>query len=71
MGEAPLGVQGTFSLWRDAAALHAYAYEGDAHRTAIRQTAARRWYAEELFARFAVLSAAGALDGRDPLAVRR
>jgi hypothetical protein len=71
MGEVPLGVQGTFSLWRDAAALHAYAYQGDAHRAAIRQTAARRWYAEELFARFAVLSTAGALDGRDPLAVSR
>lgn len=68
LGEAPLGVQGTFSLWRDAAALHAYAYRGEAHRAAIRQTAARRWYAEELFARFAVLSAAGSLDGRDPLA---
>lgn len=68
MGEAPLGVQGTFSLWRDAAALHAYAYQGAAHRGAIRQTAVRRWYAEELFARFGVLSAAGSIDGRDPLA---
>lgn len=68
MGEAPLGVQGTFSLWRDTGALHEYAYQGLAHRTAIRQTAARRWYAEELFARFAVLSTDGSLDGRDPLA---
>jgi hypothetical protein len=69
VGEAPLGVQGTFSLWRDAAALREYAYQGAAHRDAIRQTAARRWYAEELFARFAVLSASGSLGGRDPLAV--
>jgi len=35
--------------------------------TAIARTAARRWYAEELFARFGVLSASGSLDGRDPL----
>lgn len=69
VGEAPLGVQGTFSVWRDAAALREYAYRGAAHRAAIRQTAIRRWYAEELFARFAVLSASGTLGGRDPLAV--
>ena len=68
LGEAPLGVQGTFSLWHDAASLHSYAYEDAAHREAIRQTVARRWYAEELFARFAVLSASGSIDGRDPLA---
>src|SRR5262245_20715010 len=64
VGEAPLGVQGTFSLWRDADALRDYAYRGAAHSEAIRQTAARRWYAEELFARFAVLSASGSLGGR-------
>jgi len=68
VGEAPLGVQGTFSVWRDAAALREYAYQGAAHRNAIRQTAVRGWYAEELFARFAVLSASGSLGGRDPLA---
>jgi len=66
VGEAPLGVQGTFSVWQDAAALGAFAYD-EAHRAAIRQTATRRWYAEELFARFAVLRASGTLDGRDPL----
>jgi hypothetical protein len=68
VGEAPLGVQGTFSVWRDATELRGYAYDGTAHRDAIRMTAARRWYAEELFARFAVLSASGLLDGRNPLA---
>ena len=67
IGEAPLGVQGTFSVWRDAAALREFAYDGAAHRTAIGQTATRRWFAEELFARFGVLGADGSLDGRDPL----
>ena len=68
VGEAPLAVQGTFSLWRDATALRAYAYKGAAHRDAIRKTALLGWYAEELFARFAVVSASGRLDGRDPMA---
>jgi hypothetical protein len=67
IGERPIGLQGTFSLWRSAAALRSFAYEGAAHAQAIRQTAVRRWYAEELFARFAVLDAVGTVDGRDPL----
>jgi hypothetical protein len=68
IGEVPLGVQGTFSLWRDAAALEEFAYRGQPHRAAIRQTAVRRWYAEELFARFGVLSSTGRLGGYDPVA---
>jgi hypothetical protein len=67
IGERPIGLQGTFSLWRSAAALRSFAYEGAAHAQAIRQTALRQWYAEELFARFAVLDAVGTVDGRDPL----
>jgi hypothetical protein len=63
VAEMPLGVQGTFSLWRDADALQDFAYRGAAHQEAIRQTALRRWYAEELFARFGVLSTTGSLDG--------
>ena len=69
IGEAPLGVQGTFSVWRDAAALREFAYDGVAHQNAIRQTGALRWYSEQIFARFGVLSATGSLDGRDPLDV--
>jgi len=66
IGESPVGLQGTFSVWDAASALRAFAYAGP-HAEAIRQTAARRWYAEQLFARFAVLRAAGTVDGRDPL----
>jgi hypothetical protein len=67
IGEAPLGVQGTFSLWSEAAAMRRFAHQTRAHRTAIWQTAERRWYAEELFARFGVLRTSGTLDGADPL----
>jgi hypothetical protein len=54
IGEAPVGLQGTFSHWRSQEALRAFAYQSEAHQRAIAQTAERRWYKEELFARFAV-----------------
>ena len=54
IGEAPVGLQGTFSLWESGAAV-------------VARTAPERWYAEELFARFDVVGTEGTLDGRDPL----
>ncbi|MGY1618791.1 monooxygenase [Geodermatophilus sp. SYSU D00691] len=67
IGEAPLGLQGTFSVWESAAALNAFAYDRPAHAAAVAATAREGWYAEELFARFALLDAAGTVGGRDPL----
>lgn len=63
IGEAPIGLQGTFSLWRSAEAIRAFAYERPEHQEVIRRTAERQWYAEELFARFAVHEASGTLHG--------
>ncbi len=68
IGEAPLGLQGTFSVWESGAALNAFAYDRAPHAAVVARTASEGWYAEELFARLAVLSTAGQLDGRDPLA---
>jgi hypothetical protein len=68
IGEAPIGLQGTFSVWNSAAALNAFAYDRPAHAAVVRRTAQEGWYAEELFARLALLSAAGTVGGRDPLA---
>lgn len=61
IGEAPLGLQGTFSIWRDAKAVREFAYRGAAHQAAIAATAREAWYAEELFARFALLDQRGSL----------
>ena len=61
IGEAPLGLQGTFSIWESNAAVRAFAYQGEAHKAAIAATARERWYSEELFARFAVISESGSL----------
>lgn len=68
VGEAPVGVQGTVSVWPSAADLAAFAYGRSPHRAAIEQTRVVGWYAEELFARLAVTASAGTVDGRDPVA---
>jgi len=65
IGEAPIGLQGTFSIWRDGAALRSFAYEGSAHKSAIAKTAELNWYSEELFARFGVREISGTLNGVD------
>lgn len=59
MGEAPLGWQGTLSVWDDEDGMRAFAYRGRAHADVVRRTPEERWYAEQLFARFAVLEADG------------
>ena len=59
IGEAPIGWQGTVSVWRDAADLTRFAYRQPEHRAVIARTPADRWYAEELFARFAVRGLTG------------
>jgi hypothetical protein len=68
IGELPVGLQGTLSVWEDADSLRRFAYRGQPHAEAIRRTAELGWYSEELFARFRVLSAEGTHRGR-PLTV--
>ena len=66
VGEWPVLVQGTLSVWQDAQAMTAFA-RTEAHRRAVRRTADEDWYAEELFARFRVERAEGTWDGAPPL----
>jgi heme-degrading monooxygenase HmoA len=63
IGEAPVGRQGTFSLWDSSAALTAFAHRSPEHQRVIAQTRELGWYSEELFARFAVVEAVGSLRG--------
>lgn len=58
IGEAPIGLQGTFSLWRSEAALRDFAYKNSPHRAVIADTKKFDWYSEELFARFEVINTA-------------
>ena len=64
IGEAPIGLQGTFSLWRSAAELTEFAYRRAPHAAAIRRTPDEGWYAEELFARLRVITMTGTYRGR-------
>ncbi len=64
IGEAPIGLQGTFSLWDSNEALRNFAYTNAEHCAVMTRTRTDRWYAEEMFARFAVLESSGTIDGR-------
>lgn len=54
MGELPAGLLGTFSLWESEHALRAFIAGAPSHRAAMANSRAGDWFAEELFARFAV-----------------
>ncbi len=56
IGELPLIQQCTVSVWRNAEAVNKYAYRESGHREVVKLTHERKWYSEELFARFAVVS---------------
>ena len=64
IGEAPVGLQGTFSVWRSADDLSEFAYRGAAHREVAQRTPLESWYSEELFARFALLGGTGVVFGQ-------
>ncbi|GEO06812.1 hypothetical protein AAE02nite_44760 [Adhaeribacter aerolatus] len=67
LGELPFVRQATFSIWENEQQMVQYAYQNAHHQQVIRKTRQDNWYAEELFARFRVISATGTWKGRNPL----
>jgi len=66
IGEAPVGLQGTFSIWASSQALNQFAHRRAPHQEVVRRTASEQWYSEELFARFEVLGVEGTFAGVRP-----
>jgi hypothetical protein len=67
----PPALVGTFSLWKNTAAMRAYA-EGKAnpaHSAAVQAHIARPFHHESAFVRFRPYASEGRWEGRDPLAV--
>jgi spheroidene monooxygenase len=63
LGEAPVLRQATFSIWKSAATMNAYARRG-AHHAAIRASAAGGYFSESMFVRFEPHDAQGRWHGR-------
>lgn len=68
IGEVPLLHQVTFSIWPDTHTMASFARENGPHAAAIRAVRDGDWFAEELYARFAILGDSGSWEGKSPLA---
>lgn len=65
IGENPFLDQATFSIWEDAQSMKNYAYKSHDHADVIKLTRERKWYSEELFARFEIIKSWGTLNGKE------
>ena len=59
IGEWPLFMQATFSVWEQYQDMLNYAYHSKQHAEIIKKTRELGWYKEEMFARFKVLESEG------------
>ena len=65
IGEAPIGLQGTFSIWETNESITAFSSRQKPHAAVIARTHETGWYSEELFARFKVKKLSGTFAGLD------
>lgn len=65
IGEAPIGLQGTFSIWESNESITAFSSKQKPHAAVIARTHETGWYSEELFARFKVTKMSGSFAGID------
>lgn len=56
IGEWPFVQQATVSIWDDFEAVNAFAYKGKQHAKIVKETREKKWYKEDLFSRFYLLS---------------
>ena len=65
VGEYPIFMQATFSLWTSGRAMTEFAYRANHHKQVVRLTRERNWYKEEMFTRFTVIDVVGNWAGTD------
>lgn len=65
VGEWPLFMQATFSIWNSSKSMMDYAYQHPYHREVIQKTRELGWYKEELFARFLPYAEEGTWENRE------
>ena len=71
IGEYPVFMQATFSLWTSGAAMTAFAYRSAHHKEVVQLTRSRGWYKEELFSRFRLIDTRGDWPRLDLSALRQ
>jgi hypothetical protein len=62
IGEWPFVQQATLSLWDSFEAVKKFAYRDQTHAKIIKKTRSQKWYSEDLFARFHLLSDTGFIE---------
>jgi hypothetical protein len=62
IGEIPWKKQATISFWQDEESMKQFAYQQRAHAEVVQKTRQEKWYQEDLFCRFMVVSASGQLE---------
>lgn len=65
IGELPLILQSTFSIWESKEHMEAFAYKSKYHKEVIQKTRQLGWYKEEMFARFEIEKIYGNWAGLD------
>ena len=56
IGEWPFIQQATISIWDDFDAVNSFAYKGKDHASIVKKTIQKKWYKEDLFSRFYLVS---------------
>ena len=59
VGEWPLAMQATFSIWESAEAMRNFAYASEGHKEIVQKTRRENWYSEDMFARFEIEDMSG------------
>jgi hypothetical protein len=67
IGEIPWIKQATFSVWASKEHMKQFAYQLKEHADVVRKTRKERWYSEDMFVRFKILSSSGTIKGINPL----